>query len=196
MSNAVRLPQPITVEEFQDWVPPAGLEDRRWLLVNGEPVCMAPAGEDHGAIQATVSAQLWQHLRAQGGRCRVITTPGLIPRVGSRTNQLVPDVGVTCTPALGSKTMRKPVLLVEIISPSNRKMTERNILAYATIPSVREILSLDSLSVAGKLYRRDAEGDWEDDPETLERSDWVRLTSIGFKAPIVDFYATSSLAQG
>ena len=196
MSNAARLPQPMSVEDFQNWMPPAGLEDRRWHLVNGEPVCMAPASEDHSMIQMAVAGLLWQHLRAQGGRCRVGIAPGVIPRVGSRTNQLVPDIGVTCSPAAGGKTMKKPVLLVEIISPSNRKMTERNILAYATIPSVREILSLDSLSVAGKLYRRDPAGDWEDDPETLERSDWVRLTSIGFKAPLVDFYTTSSLAQG
>lgn len=196
MSHAVRLPLPMSVEEFQGWEPPAGLEGRRWHLLDGEPVCMAPASEDHGAIQATVNALLWQHLRAQGGRCRVITAPGVIPRVGSKTNQLVPDVGVTCAPATGGKTMRKPVLLVEIISPSNRRITERNILAYATIPSVREILSLDSLSVAGKLLRRDAEGDWEDDPETLEPSGIVRLTSIGFVAPLADFYATSSLAQG
>lgn len=196
MSNAVRLPQPMTVEGFQNWVPPAGLENRRWHLVNGEPVCMAPASDDHSMLQATVNALLWQHLSAQRSRCRVGIAPGVIPRVGAKTNELVPDIGVTCSPALGGKTMTEPVLLVEIISPSNRKMTERNILAYATIPSVREILSLDSLSVAGKLYRRDASGDWESDPVPLGPSDSVRLASIGFEAPLADFYATSSLARG
>ena len=196
MSNAVRLPLSMFVDEFQDWDPPAGLEGRRWPLVDGEPVCMAPASEDHGMIQGQASFLIQLHLRNTRPLCRVGITPGVIPRVGSRTNQLVPDIGVTCTPAAGGKTMKKPVLLIEIISPSNRRMTERNILAYTTIPSVREILSLDSLSVAGKLYRRDAAGDWEEDPETLEPPAWVRLTSIGFKAPLADFYATSSLAQG
>ena len=195
MSDAVRLPLLMSVEEFQDWDPPAGLEGRRWHLMAGEPVCMAPASEDHSMIQMAVAGLIWQHLRAQGSRCRVGIAPGVIPRVGSRTNQLVPDIGVTCTPAAGGKTMKKPVLLIEIISPSNKAITERNILAYTTIPSVREILSLDSRSVAGKLYRRDASGDWEEDPETLELPGWVRLTSIGFKVPLADFYATSSLAQ-
>lgn len=196
MSNAVRLPPPMSVEDFQDWVPPAGLEDRRWHLVNGEPVCMAPASEDHSMIQGQASFLIQLHLKNTQSPCRLGIAPGVIPRVGSRTNELVPDIGVTCSPAAGGKTMTEPVLLVEIISPSNKAITERNILAYTTIPSVREILSLDSRSVAGKLYRRDEAGDWEDDPLALEPHDMVRLASIGFEAPLADFYATSSLARG
>ena len=48
-----------------------------------------------------------------------------------------------------------PVLLVEILSPSNRAETWTNVWAYTTIPSVREILVLHSLRIRAELLRRD-----------------------------------------
>ena len=194
MSNAIRRSTPMTVEEFQDWVPPTGLEGRRWHLVNGEPVCMAPAGIDHGAIQGEAFFLIRQHLGSVGSPCRAVIAPGVIPRAGATTNELVPDLGVTCAPWGPDKTMAQPVVLVEVISPSNKVQTERNILAYTTIPSVQEILSLESLSITGKLYRRDRLGEWEDDPVALAGNDLVRLASIGFEARLTAFYLTSSLA--
>ena len=47
MGTATRLPPFMTVAEFEAWQPPEALRDRRWQLMDGEPVCMAPPGADH-----------------------------------------------------------------------------------------------------------------------------------------------------
>ena len=78
MSQPPRRPL-LTVDEFQDWEPPPGMEDLRWELVDGEPVAMAPPGLNHGAIQNQVGSRCSIRLRAHRPTCRAITTPGVIP---------------------------------------------------------------------------------------------------------------------
>src|ERR1700735_5094458 len=92
-----RLPTRMTVDEFLYW---DGDDDtgRRWQLVDGEPVLMAPAAEVHGAIQAELAGLLRNHLLAAGSSCRVIITPGIVPRIRANENFRVPDIGVTCAP--------------------------------------------------------------------------------------------------
>lgn len=194
MSTALHLSHRLSVAEFQNWQPPAGLEDRRWSLVDGEPRCMAPASVNHGLIQNEVGFLIRLHLRDSGSRCRIVTTPGVIPRVESVHNERVPDLGVTCSPQQDGKTITDPVLLIEVISPSNEADTRRNVWAYTSIPSVVEILLLSSTSVVGELLRRDPDGAWPSDPLRLAGGDVVRLDAIGFVATLRDFYATSSLA--
>ena len=53
-----------------------------------------------------------------------------------------------------------PVLVVEILSPSNETETRENVWAYASIPSVQEILLLRSTEIAAELLRRQADGNW------------------------------------
>ena len=194
MSNAARILHRMTVAEFQDWVPEAALVDRRWNLVDGEPVCMAPTSENHGAIQSEAAYLITQHLRTSGSPCRVITAPGVIPRVSSISNERIPDLGVTCSQALGARAIADPVVLIEILSPSNEAQTRANVWAYATIPSVIEILLLSSTSISGELLRRNSLGQWADDPLMLDANSLVHLTSIGFSTVLRDFYVTTSLA--
>ena len=93
MNTAVRrkAPHHMTVDEFIAWV-----GDGRWELVDGEPRAMAPASATHGIIQANTAYTLIRHLREAASPCRVVTEPGIVPRVRSRSNMRVPDVAVTC----------------------------------------------------------------------------------------------------
>jgi Uma2 family endonuclease len=95
-----RLPTRMTVDEFLVW----DADDdsgRHWQLIDGEPVLVAPAAEVHGAVQAELGAVLRNHLLANGSPCRVITAPGIVPRVRALENFRVPDLGMTCAPPIG-----------------------------------------------------------------------------------------------
>lgn len=183
----------MTVEEFQDWVPEPGLEGWRWQLIDGTQVGMAPTSNAHGAIQSRTSTIIDMHLQKLG-RCIVITTPGVIPKKRSKINQLVPDLGVSCADQpMTDNTMRDPILLVEILSPSNEGITRGNVYAYQTIPSVQEILVLNSRKVAGTLHRRDGQGEWPDDPDELDAQSTVELRCIHFKVALAALYGSSGL---
>jgi Uma2 family endonuclease len=86
-----------------------------------------------------------------------------------------------------------PILIVEILSPSNEAETWANVWAYATIPSVREIVVLRTVSIGADLLRR-PDGSWPRTPETIEAGDLV-LESIGFRAPLTALYRTTRLAR-
>jgi Uma2 family endonuclease len=187
MSQALSRPL-LTVDEFHAWEPPPGLEDRRWELVDGEPVCMAPPGVNHGAIQGQAAMLLGLHLRINRPSCRIIVTPGVIPGLRSRFNQRVPDLGVSCGPFLDSRSLADPLLLVEILSPSNEAKTRANAWAYATIPSVQEVLILSSTAVRAEILRQ---GD--ETPAIVAGDETLRLESIGYEGCLAGFYATTDL---
>jgi len=187
MSQAVRRPL-LTVDEFQDWEPPPGKEDWRWELVDGEPVAMAPPSLNHGAIQSMAAFLFTARLRALCPSCRVITTPGVIPQLRARFNERIPNLGVSCGPFTDGRSLADPILLVEILSPSNETKTRANAWAYATIPSVEEVLILSSTAIRAKILRRD-----EETPKIVVAGERLHLSSIGYDGPLAEFYATTDL---
>ena len=101
-----------------------------WQLIDGEPVAMAPASETHAALQAEIGALLCattccrprQPVPAARGQ------PGIVPK-GSCEPQLPdPRSRRHLRPAcIGPDDRPDPILLIEILSPSNEAETRANI---------------------------------------------------------------------
>ncbi len=185
----------MTVTEFLAWPPdPTGAV---WQLIDGEPVAMAPASQIHGAIQSEISRLLGNHLRERGLPCRVIIAPGVTPRVRSDWNVRVPDIAVSCRrDTLRERLLAEPVMVVEILSPSNEAETWGAVWAYTTIPSVQEIFVVRSLQVGAELLRRLPDGTWPANPAsiTAERPR-LCLDCIDAELDLADFYATTELGS-
>jgi Uma2 family endonuclease len=183
----------MTVTEFLAW--PGDPSGRTWQLIEGEPVAMAPASITHGAIQSEISRIIGNHLRANRPGCRVITAPGISPRVRANTNVRVPELSVTCEPdARGKHLLDAPLLVVEVLSPSNEAKTWANVWTYTTIPSVQEILVVQSLSVAAQLLRRLPDGSWPAEFTPFADADAIiDCLSIGARFALGAFYETTSL---
>jgi Uma2 family endonuclease len=187
-------PHRMTVAEFLDWR--GGDGGQAYELVDGEPYAMSPASITHGTLQMTLGRMIDVHLIQAGGRCRVVVNPGVTPRLQADTNFRVPDLGVTCHgDEPGLYTLVDPVLLIEVLSPSNEAETWRNVWAYATVPSVSEILLVHSTAVKVQLLRRQADGGWPARPETIEVDGDLTLASIGFSCALGGIYARTRLAH-
>jgi Uma2 family endonuclease len=194
MSTAMRrkAPHHMTVDEFIVW---AG--DGRWQLVDGEPRAMAPANATHGIIQATFAFLLNQHLYTRDSPCVVVIEPAIQPPVRSRSNMRVPDLAVTCSPVeAGQIALPDPLLILEILSPSNEADTWENVWTYVSIPSVQEVLVLRSATIAADLLRRRADGTWPEEPLQIGRDDTVHLACIGITLPLAEVYRRTYLARG
>jgi Uma2 family endonuclease len=192
MSTALRTPPHMTVAEFLDWEPPNG-SSGRWQLRDGEPEMMAPASDRHGSIQARLAYLLTAHLDARGTPCRVVAEPGVVPSERSEDNCLVPDLGITCVPPGDEHLMREPLVLIEILSPTNVSKTRANVRAYKTIPGVAEIVVLHSTAVVAEVFRRAPDGTWQEQPDVAQTDGALRLDSIGLAAPLRDAYRTTNL---
>ena len=193
-SPAPRFTQSPTtsVAEFLEW--PGDGTSFKHQLVDGEIQAMAPASIRHGRIQANAARLIGNHL--EGGPCHVVIEPGVVPRVRADSNLRIPDLGVSCEPdEPAQQTLLNPVLLVEILSPSNEAETRRNVWSYASIPTLREILLVHSTRVAAELLERQSDGSWPPDARSLGDDDVLGLASIDFSCPLAALYRGTRLLE-
>jgi Uma2 family endonuclease len=185
-----KIPVRMTVDEFLKWDSEDG---RRYELVDGEPRAMAPASAIHGFLQNELGRLIGNHLRDKATGCDVIANPGVVPRLLSEHNVRIPDLAVTCSPlAVGQATLPDPILLIEILSPTNQAKTWTNVWAYTSIPSVQEILVLRADRIGAELLRRSRQGEWPDRPIAISKGELI-LESSGFRVALTDLYARTGL---
>jgi Uma2 family endonuclease len=192
MATLSKTREIMSVDEFLSWTPP---HDGLWQLVDGEPCAMAPANRSHGAIQGELTRLLVNHLAEGDSPCSVLVTPGVVLNAKTDQNVRIPDLAVTCSRyETEEATVSEPVLLVEILSPSNQVETWINVWSYTTISSVREILVLQSRSIGAHVLRRRTDGTWPDQADAVDTGDLV-LESIGFRTLLGAIYRTTRLAS-
>ncbi len=192
MVALAKVPVRMSVDEFLNW---ESGDFVTYELVDGEPRAMAPTNRTHGALQSELDSLIRNHLRASGSPCDIVIAPGVIPHLFADHNMRIPDLGVTCTSYdTEQAALPEPVLLIEMLSPSNQAKTWTNVWTYTSIPSVREILVLYTNRIAAELLRRSADGSW---PErmTVNSDDDLVLDSIGFRVPLAEIYARTRLAR-
>jgi len=106
----------------------------------------------------------------------------------------VPDLAVICAPYQTEEAvLTDPVLLIEILSPSNQAKTWTNIWAYTSIPSVQEILVLRADRIGAELLRRSPQGEWPARPVAVGAE--LMLESIGFRANLTELYRGTRLTS-
>jgi Uma2 family endonuclease len=165
-----------------------------WQLVDGQPRAMVPASRTHGAVRAELGRLIGNHLAARGGACSVVTSPGIVPRVHARHNVRYPDLAVTCVGYQAEEqTVSDPVLIVEMLSPTNAAQTWANVWTYTTIPSVHEVLVVHTAAMAAELLRRLPDGTWPQEPQSLDAAATLRLESIALDLPLAALYRTTRL---
>ena len=192
--GAVRqLPPLMDVADFIDW-PGDGL-GTRFELIDGVLRAKAPGSDAHNTIVSNLTGLIWQHLRKALPGCRVVAAPGVQPRVRAEWNFRIPDLGVTCAPNRpGEIFTPEPILLIEVLSPSNASETYESGRAYATLPSVQEILVIHSTRLEAELLRRDGSGNWPANATVHTSGSILHLDSIGTGLEITEIYADTHLA--
>ncbi len=142
-----------TVDEF---LAHEGEPDVRYELVDGRIVAMAPPSSEHGRIMLRVGRRLLERLRPP---CEPIAQAGIV--LPARNDVWYEaDIAISCSPrSKGSRPVIDPVLVIEILSPSTRSHDRgQKVPDYMTIPSVREILLIDSERRHAILISRVPEG--------------------------------------
>src|SRR6266851_5925664 len=144
----------MTVDEFLRWEDGS---DTRYELVGGFVVAMAPPAPGHGILFARLAGSIDAALRSR--RPCVVQGEAGILRPDRNDTCYVADLAVTCEPPRpGDRLIRDPILIVEVLSPSTAAFDRQTKVAdYRRIPSVQEILLIDSASVFAEVLRRDGD---------------------------------------
>ncbi|MEQ1929865.1 MAG: Uma2 family endonuclease [Parvularculaceae bacterium] len=128
-------------DEFLVWA-----RDRpgRWELHDGSPIAMSPERVIHGDYKYRTARAFDAAISAAKAPCRFVLDSAAVRIDERRTYQ--PDLMVYCGPAARPDAIEiaNPVILVEILSPSNALTDLRDKLAaYFTLPSVAHYLIVD-----------------------------------------------------
>jgi Uma2 family endonuclease len=82
------------------------------------------------------------------------------------------------------------------VSPSNKADTWENVRNYITLPSVSEIVIIDTERVRADVLVRGAKGGFPAEPLIVETGGMVPLASISFDLPLNEAYRGTYLAVG
>jgi Uma2 family endonuclease len=128
----------MTVDEYLAWA-----EDQpgRYELLDGTVIAMSPEGAGHAETKAAVHAALVAGIRARGLACYALPD-GMTVRINDVT-AYEPDALVYCGAKLPAAAVEvpNPVIVVEVLSPSTRRIDLSGKLAdYFHLPSIAHYL--------------------------------------------------------
>ena len=171
----------MTIDEFLDW---ADREpDVKYELVHGQPRAMAPVSQPHSRLAGRLALAIGRHLRPP---CEILMDTA-IEREDRNDRFYEADLAVTCSPhRSGQQSTPNPILIVEILSESTAEHDRgTKVPDYMRIPSVQEILLVDSRAPRVQLWRRDGTR-WivEDFADTAT----LPLASVGVDLPVPVLY--------
>jgi len=161
----------------------------RYEYLAGYVYAMAGASKAHNTIAGNLFAKLRAHLR--GTPCRSFIADMKV-RVATARSYYYPDVVTTCSerdsaPDAPKDHLTEPALIVEVLSPATETIDRREKLrAYTTLESLREYALIDSRRQQVELYRRLADGGWEQ--WTWSEGEAMRLDSVGLEWALADLY--------
>jgi Uma2 family endonuclease len=173
----------MTLAEFLRWEDGT---DTRYELLGGCPVAMAPPAIAHGILALRLGARIDAALRSRSP-CFGQSEAG-IARPDRNDTCYIADLAVTCTPPeRGQQLLQDPLLIVEILSPGTALYDRQTKVSdYRRIPSVQEILLIDSASIFAEVLRR--EGDRWITEIVRGPQATLSLASIGLTAAMSELY--------
>ncbi|MFT3729786.1 MAG: Uma2 family endonuclease [Terricaulis sp.] len=178
----------MTVDAFLDWC--TRQEDERYEFVDGMPVLMVGATDQHDQIVVNLIGEL--RARLKGTPCAPRTAD---QAVKTKSDQRVrrPDVLVDCGPrppkGLYSQT---PTVVFEVLSPSTENVTFSSKLdEYKGIASMRHVVLLDQNKPFLLHYARAANDSWTE-MELAGVEAVLELDAIGVMLPLSEIYADVS----
>ncbi|RYG67352.1 Uma2 family endonuclease, partial [bacterium] len=156
--------------------------------VAGVVVAMARGSYAHAAILSRIGARM--DAATTGGPCRSFTD-SLSVYIDSADAIRTPDVVVACPPNVikaNQGLIDNPAILVEVTSPSTRAIDHSDKLReYASVPSVRHYVLVDSEAMHVQMFSRLEDGAWR--LELLTRSeDSVVLPMLSLSLTLGEIY--------
>jgi Uma2 family endonuclease len=158
MSEPIPAPSraPMTVDEYLAW---AEDQEGRHELLHGEVHAMAPERSAHALTKFATQTALALAIRSAGRACTVYPD-GMTVRTGDRS-AYEPDALVRCGPKLPAEAVEvpDPVIVVEVLSPSTRRIdASRKLAGYFSLPSVQHYLIVDPGQLPVIHHQRQADG--------------------------------------
>ena len=168
--------------------------DRKFEFVDGQIFEMSGGTFEHSQIAVNLTREISTHLRRKA--CQIVNSDMHVLPSGSDDPSYLPDITVTCNPEdyqRGSKAIRSPRLIVEVLSPSTFRIDRgEKRLAYQACPTMQEYLMVSSQRQEVEVLRRGADGEWKKTVYLAKET--VQLLSIELSIAMNDIYENTGIS--
>ena len=130
-------------------------EGKRAELIDGQIYDMAPPSYQHQRLVMELSATLRDYIKTKGGPCEVLPAPFAVFLNQDDYNYVEPDISLVCDHNKISNRGCEgaPDFIIEIVSPSSRKMDYSTKNALYADAGVREYWIVDPARERTTIYR-------------------------------------------
>ncbi len=130
-------------------------EGKRAELIDGKFYDMAPPGFVHQKLVAKLTRVIGNHVEAKGGGCEVMPAPFAVNLNADDEKWVEPDISVICDREKLSERGCEgaPDFVIEVVSPSSRKMDYAKKTVLYLDAGVREYWIVDPLKGRTTVYR-------------------------------------------
>lgn len=130
-------------------------EDQRAELINGKLYAMAPPSYIHQKLVSAFTVVFTNYIHSKGGSCDVIPAPFAVNLNANDETYVEPDLSIICDKSKLSDRSCKgaPDFIIEIVSPSSRKMDYSTKNTLYSDAGVREYWIVDPLKERTTIYR-------------------------------------------
>lgn len=120
-------------------------EDKRAELIDGQLYMMAPPTYLHQALSMELSGTIRDYIRTKKGSCQVLPAPLAVTLFNDDKTYVEPDISVVCDKdKITDKGIHgAPDFIIEIVSPSSRRMDYNTKNALYADAGVREYWIVD-----------------------------------------------------
>lgn len=179
----------MTVDEYLAW---AEGQPGRYELFRGEVIAMTPERSRHAEMKAAVYVTLATAIRARRVPCHTLPD-GMTVRIDDST-AFEPDAQVYCGPRLAPDALEvpHPVIVVEVLSPSTRRIDLNHKLAgYFRVPDVHHYLVVDPDKPLVVHHAREADGTIR---TRIVTDGSITLEPPGIEMALADIYGATDSA--
>ena len=150
--RTVLIPLPKEQYTSKDyWALPEG---SRAELIDGQLYNMAPPSRIHQEITFQIARKLADYIDSKKGNCKVYPAPFAVNLDADDKNWVEPDISVICDPdkLTDRGCSGAPDFIVEVVSPSSRRMDYLNKAGLYLNSGVREYWIIDPLKKYTTVY--------------------------------------------
>lgn len=130
-------------------------ENQRAELIDGQIYMMAPPSRKHQQIIGELFGTIRDYIRSRNGGCRIYVAPLAVFLKKDNKNYVEPDISVICDKDKLTEEgcNGAPDLIIEVVSPSSRKMDYGTKNAMYSNAGVREYWIVDPAKECTTIYQ-------------------------------------------
>ena len=134
-------------------------EGERAELIDGVIYDMAPPSSIHQELSWELSAEIRNYIKKNGGKCKAYAAPYAVFLENNNTTYVEPDISVICDKSKLNEhgCNGAPDWIIEIVSPSSRRMDYFTKLIKYRISGVREYWIVDPATERTTIYQYDVD---------------------------------------